>query len=70
MDEINSAAQTIESNMRVNGTISDFAEFFGQSENNIRAVIARKLLAKPKRILLYPFQKFLKIIPDRWNGRK
>ena len=62
--EAESATKTIVSNMEIDGSISDFAKFFGVSESNVRAVIARKLLAKPKRILLYPFHKFIQIIPE------
>lgn len=54
MAEMQDALQALESNMDIHGTISDFAKFFNVSESNVRAVIARKLLAKPKRVLLYP----------------
>ena len=68
-EEADSATKAIISNMENYGTISDFAKFYGVSESNVRAVIARKLLAKPKRILLYPFHKFIKIIPESWRKK-
>lgn len=55
--------------MEVHGTISDLAKFYGVSESNIRATIARKLIAKPKRKLLYPFHKFAKVIPEKWRKK-
>ena len=64
-----SAAKALESNMEIYGTISDFANFYGVSESNVRANIARKLFAKPKRVLLYPFHKFMKIIPESWRKK-
>ena len=67
MDEINSATNALEQNMQINGTITDFAKFYGKPESQIRATIARRLFAKPKRILLYPFHAFIKIIPDSWR---
>lgn len=67
--EAESATKTIVSNMEIDGTISDFAKFYGVSESNVRAVIARKLSAKPKRILLYPFHKFIEIIPESWRKK-
>ena len=67
--EIESATKTIVSNMDIDGTISDFAKFYGVSESNVRAVIARKLFAKPKRVLLYPFHAFSKIVPERWRNK-
>lgn len=69
MDEMNDAIKALESNMEIHGTISDFARFYGVSESNVRASIARKLIAKPKRVLLYPFHKFVRIIPDRWRKK-
>jgi len=69
MDEMNGAIKALENNMEIHGTISDFAKFYGVSESNVRASIARKLIAKPKRVLLYPFHKFVKIIPDRWRKK-
>jgi len=67
--EAESAARTVVSNMEINGSISDFAKFYGVSESNVRAVIARKLFAKPKRILLYPFHLFMKVIPESWRKK-
>lgn len=67
--EADSATKVIQENMTIDGTISDFAKFYGVSESNVRAVIARKLIAKPKRILLYPFHKFIKIIPESWRKK-
>lgn len=68
--EAESATKTIVSNMEIDGTISDFAKFYGVSESNVRAVIARKLFAKPKRILLYPFHAFRKIAPEKWKNKE
>lgn len=69
MDEMNDAINTLESNMEIHGTISDFARFYGVSESNVRASIARKLFAKPKRVLLYPFHKFIQVIPKNWRKK-
>lgn len=69
MDEMNDAIKALENNMEIHGTISDFARFYGVSESNVRASIARKLFAKPKRILLYPFHKFIKIVPESWRKK-
>lgn len=68
-EEIDSATEVLEENMRSYGKISDFAKFYGVSESNIRATIARKLIAKPERKVLYPFHKFAKIIPEKWRKK-
>ena len=69
MDEMNDAIKALESNMEIHGTISDFANFYRKTESQIRATIARRLIAKPKRILLYPFHAFIKVIPERWRKK-
>ena len=68
-EEIKDAEKVLVENMEVYGSIKDFAEFYGVSEGNVRTTINRKLFAKPKRIVLYPFQKFLKIVPERWRKK-
>ena len=70
MDEMNSAVKVLEENMNVYGTIGDFAKFYGVSEGNVRTTINRKLLAKPKRRVLYPFHLFRKIVPEKWLKNK
>lgn len=67
LSEMNATINALESNMDIDGTISDFAKFYGVPEHKIRNNISRKLLAKPKRVLLYPFHKFRKIIPVSWK---
>lgn len=70
MSEMNDALKALESNMEVHGTIEDFAKFYDVTQGNVRATISRKLIAKPKRKVLYPFHKFLKIVPDKWRKDK
>ena len=66
MAEMNSALKALEENMKVSGTISDFAKFYDQKEQNVRTVISRKLIDKPQRKVLYPFHAFRKVVPDKW----
>lgn len=69
MAEIRSMTDAMMERMEIDGTIQDFAKFFGVPEVNIRAAISRRLIAKPKRKLLYPFHKFFKVAPDKWKKR-
>lgn len=69
MKEINSATHTLESNMKVYGSISDFADFYHKPETSIRVNIFRKLLDKPIRKVLYPFHKIHRIVPDNWHNK-
>lgn len=68
-EEIESASRALQENMEMYGTIKDFAKFYDTTESHVRATIARKLLAKPKRVVLYPFHKFLKIVPKKMRER-
>lgn len=70
MEEMNDALKTLESNMTIQGTISDFAKFYDVPETTVRTNIFRKMFAKPKRKVLYPFHEFLKIVPDKWRSKK
>ena len=68
-EEIKNAEKVLMENMEVYGSIKDFAEFYGTSEGNVRSTINRKMFAKPVRKVMYPFQKFLKIVPERWRKK-
>ena len=68
-EELKNAEKVLMENMEAYGSIKDFADFFGQSEGNIRSTINRKMFAKPVRKVMYPFQKFLKIVPERWRKK-
>lgn len=69
MEEIKSAEKVLMENMEVYGTIKDFAEFYGKPEVNVRVAINQKMIAKPKRSVLYPFHKFAKVVSDKWRKK-
>ena len=69
-EEIRSVERMIESNLELDGTITDIATFFDKPEVNVRVVINQKLIAKPKRKVLYPFIKFLKVVPKKWLDKE
>lgn len=70
LEEMNSVVRSLEENAKVTGTISDFARFFNVPETTVRTNIARKLIDKPKRKVLYPFHKFIRIVPDKWRNKR
>ena len=71
MAELKSAVKMFTNNMELDGTIDDFAEFYGKSRDAVYGVIKRKLVAKPKRnVVLYPFHAFRKIAPKSWGRKK
>lgn len=69
MEETNAIAKTFLDNIRLSGTIDDLANFYGQSRNNVKVVINRNLVPKPKRRVFYSFNAFRKIVPKRWLER-
>ena len=69
MEEMESVTKLLEGNMKVYGTAEDLAKFFGVSEHSVRNTINRKLIAKPKRRVYYPFLPFLKIAPRKWREK-
>ena len=68
--EADSLARVLEQALDLEGGIKDFADYFGVSESNVRTVISRKLIDKPKRRVYYPFQAFLKVVPPSWIRKR
>lgn len=50
-------------------TIKDIADFYEQSESNVRNVVSRNSFAKPKRVVMYNFIDFLKVKPEKWKRK-
>ena len=69
MEEMESAKKALEENMEIHGTIEDIAKFYDQTPGNVRVAINRKMIAKPKRKVLYPFHEFVKIVSDKWRKK-
>lgn len=53
--------------LEVTGTPDDFARYYGQHPVNVRSVICRKYIGKPRRAVLYSFRKFRSLIPASWR---
>lgn len=70
MQEMKSVARLLVENMEIEGTIDDFAEFYGKSKDAVNGVIKRRMIQKPKRnVVLYKFHVFQKLIPPSWRKR-
>jgi len=65
MEEISSLARSME-NLNVIGTVEDFAKYCEKPEVEVRKVINRKVLDKPKRRVYYRFIPFIRSIPNKW----
>lgn len=70
MKEAKSVTNAIMENMDIDGTLDDFAEFYGKSKDAVSSVIKRRMIEKPKRnVVLYPFHAFRKIVPSSWRKK-
>lgn len=66
-EEIAQYAKVMTENIKAEATISDIARHFGQSESNVRNLIARKCFGKPKRRVYYDFVEVAKNVPPSWH---
>lgn len=67
MEDMEALARTIECNLDLCGTADDFARFYGKSKTNITTVIDRKMLSRPKRMVMHSFNEFRKARPKAWD---
>ena len=70
VDEFRSLIDFLSSGISIQGTAEDFAGYYGTSEVNVRSVLHRNLMPKPKRAVLYDFRKFNMIRPQRWGKKE
>ena len=70
MEEVRTVYKMVCENTPIDGTIGDFAAYFGQSTDAVKSVINRRMIPKPKRnVVLYPFHEFVKLVPEKWRKR-
>ena len=67
LEEEQALVRLIEENLPLYGTSDDFARYYKQSPVNVRSVINRKMIEKPRRMVMFSFLKFSKIIPEKWR---
>lgn len=69
-EELENAARVIQENMEIDATLDDLSNFYGKSKDAVKSVIKRRMFDKPKRnVVLYPFHKFQKLVPDSWRKK-
>ena len=66
MEEIERLSKLAQTEIDTIGTAQDFAKFCDKPEVEVRKVINRKVLDKPKRRVYYKFQSFIKNVPSKW----
>ena len=70
MEELQSVADMLQRNINIMGTAEDFAKFCDTSESNVRSIINRHVVEKPKRRVYYPFLSFIKNISPKLLKKK
>lgn len=70
LEEMQSIHDTLISNIKIDATIGDIAEHYGQSQSNVRNAIARGYIGKPKRRVFYHLPKFMECMPKSWKRNK
>ena len=68
LEEVESIARVLQSEMNLVGTADDFAKFYGKTKTNVTTVIDRRMLPKPRRLVVHSFNAFSKVIPDKWRN--
>lgn len=68
-DDVNAIVSLIEANGGISATVSDLARFYHQSEDNVRHVLHRSYMPKPKRRVYYDMLSFTKNVPARWREK-
>ncbi len=68
-EELRSLYTTLENTMHIDATVDDIAGHYGQSTSNVRNIIARNYVGKPKRRVYYNLVEFIKHIPKSWHSK-
>lgn len=64
--QMKSLCSLLINNVDMDASLDEIADHFGQSKSNVSNIIARRFTGKPKRQVLYPLQKIIKIVPRSW----
>jgi len=70
LEEVRSWLEVLLDRSTLWATVEELAGFYGQSEHNVRCLINRRYIGRPKRRVYYSFGQFSRIIPKSWKCRK
>ena len=72
-EEIQKFADVATTQLDVLATTKDIAEFYGESESNVRNILARRVIPKehkPKRKVYFSFNLFASRKPNSWKRKE
>ena len=67
LEEMQALVGFFEGCVPLSATADDLAKYYKRSPEAVRAVVSRKLRSKPKRRVMYDFNEFRKVAPDKWK---
>ena len=68
LEEADSVARVLENDLELMGTADDFSRFYNKSKTNVTTVIDRRMLPKPRRMVMHSFSAFRKVVPEKWRN--
>lgn len=68
-DDVKAILSVIAEGSHIKATVKELAEFYHQSEDNVRHVVHRNFMPKPERRVYYDFKAFRQLVPEKWHDR-
>ena len=65
--DIEAIVNLLKSEVCILVTVKELADFYHQSEDNIRHILHRKVASPPVRRVFYDFLSFQKSVPAKWH---
>ncbi|MBD5367248.1 MAG: hypothetical protein HDR82_09690 [Bacteroides sp.] len=66
-EQLRSIHDSIVREVAVEGTADDLAEYFGKRKENVRNVLSRSPMPRPKRRVYYCVRSFMRFMPRTWR---
>lgn len=65
--DVRAMFDALNSGVGIDASVKEIAGYYGKSEVNVRSVIKRKLISKPKRKVYYNFSELCRKVPNSWR---
>ena len=66
-EQLRSIHASLVEKITVEATAEDIADYFGKSKENVRNVLSRTPMPRPKRKTYYCIKSFFKFMPKTWK---
>lgn len=70
LEEMNTVLSLFSDSVKPKASIRELADFYGQTEDNVRHIIYRNMMPKPVRKVYYDFESFRRFVPKRWRTKR